>query len=97
MKEIKSKSDIIITNEDINICLGSNELLPCPFCGHKWPMSFGERTPNGKAICWKVQCTRTTGSLVPDCCASVWDTQKDQNQARKNAVAKWNRRPVSKP
>lgn len=89
-----SASDIIITNDDINVCRGSGELLPCPFCGHKWPMSFGEKTANGKAICWKVQCTHSSG-LVPDCCASVWDTQKDQHMARENAVAKWNRRPAN--
>lgn len=84
-------SDIIITQPDVNLCLGSGELLPCPFCGH-WAMSHGEKTKNGKANCWKITCTRLTRSW-PSCTASVWETDPDQDKARAGAVAKWNRRP----
>lgn len=83
---------IILTRADYDLCLGSGELKPCPFCGDRHPMSFGEKTPNGKAVCWKVQCTRMERS-APDCCASVWHTDRDQATARLEAVKKWNRRP----
>ena len=83
--------DLITTKADIDLCLGSGELLPCPFCGH-WAMSAGEKTPNGKAVCWKISCTRSR-RLVPDCCASVWATDVDPAKARRDAVARWNRRP----
>lgn len=83
---------IILTRADYDLCLGSGELKPCPFCGDRHPMSFGEKTPNGKAVCWKVQCTRMVRS-APDCCASVWHTDRDQATARVEAVKKWNRRP----
>lgn len=85
-----SASDMIITDADVNLCLGSGELLPCPFCG-AWAMSAGELTPNGRATCWKVTCTGSKG-LVPDCCASVWATHPDQSTARRVAVERWNRR-----
>ena len=83
--------DIITTKADIDLCLGSGELLPCPFCGH-WAMSAGQKTPNGKAVCWKISCTHTRG-LIPDCCASVWATDADPAKARRDAVERWNRRP----
>lgn len=83
---------IILTKPDLDLCRGSRELLPCPFCGHIYPMSHGERTPNGKAICWKITCTKSEG-LVPVCSASIWFTDRDQDKARAGAVAKWNRRP----
>lgn len=85
-----SASEMIITDADVNLCLGSGELLPCPFCG-AWAMSAGELTPNGRATCWKVSCTGSKG-LVPDCCASVWATHPDQSTARRIAVERWNRR-----
>ena len=84
--------DQITTKADIDLCLGSGELLPCPFCGH-WAMSAGEKKPNGKGVCWKISCTRSR-RLVPDCCASVWATDTDPAKARRDAVARWNRRPV---
>jgi hypothetical protein len=83
--------DLITTKADIDLCLGSGELLPCPFCGH-WAMSAGEKTPNGKAVCWKISCSHSRG-LIPDCCASVWATDADPAKARRDAVARWNRRP----
>ena len=83
--------DLITTKADIDLCLGSGELLPCPFCGH-WAMSAGEKTPNGRAVCWKISCTHTRGA-IPDCCASVWATDADPDKARRDAVARWNRRP----
>ncbi len=86
---------IILGRADLDLCLGSGELLPCPYCGDKHPMSHGEKTPNGKAICWRIQCTRLDRS-VPDCTASVWCTDKDQSAARAGAVARWNRRPTIK-
>lgn len=86
----RSASEMIITDADVNLCLGSGELLPCPFCG-AWAMSAGELTPNGRATCWKVSCTGSKG-LVPDCCASVWATHRDQSTARRTAVERWNRR-----
>lgn len=85
----------ILTDKDYALFMGSGELKPCPFCGHLWPISGGERTPNGRAICWKVQCTHSR-RLVPDCCASVWHTDPDKEKARAGAVAKWNRRPEAK-
>jgi hypothetical protein len=82
--------DFILTQSDINLCLGSTELLPCPFCGGA-AMSHGEPTPNGRAICWRITCTRMKGA-IPVCSASVWGTDPDQDKARATAVAKWNRR-----
>ena len=81
----------ILTESDLAVHLGSGELLPCPFCGFKYPLSGGEKTANGRAFRWQVQCGRI--ETVPTCCASVWDTDTDQATARANAVRKWNRRP----
>jgi len=83
--------DIITTKADIDLCLGSGELLPCPFCGH-WAMSAGEKTKSGRGVLWTISCTHTT-HLMPDCCASVWAVDDDQAKAREKAVARWNRRP----
>lgn len=87
---------MILTQEDINLCLGSGELLPCPFCGDPSPMSSGERTENGKAIRWKIQCTRGAPDCIlwPDCTASVIGVDPDQDKARADAVRRWNRRPT---
>ena len=79
----------IITQADIDQCLGSGELLRCPFCGER-AMSTGRRTENGRAICWKVQCEGR--GIIPDCTASVWATHPNQDIAREKAVARWNRR-----
>jgi hypothetical protein len=83
--------DIILTEPDINLCLGSQELLRCPFCGSD-AMSHGEKTPNGTAICWKITCLSLERG-IPNCTASVWETNRDQAKARAGAVRKWNRRP----
>jgi hypothetical protein len=83
--------DLITTKADIDLCLGSGELLPCPFCGH-WAMSAGEKTKSGRGVLWTISCTNTT-HLFPDCCASVWAVDEDQAKARSKAVARWNRRP----
>jgi len=83
--------DLITTKADIDLCLGSGELLPCPFCGH-WAMSAGEKTKSGRGVLWTISCTHTT-HLYPDCCASVWAVDEDQTKARAKAVARWNRRP----
>lgn len=82
--------DIILTQEDINLCLGSQELKPCPFCGH-YAMSTGEKTANGRAIRWKISCLGSEG-LVPNCMASVTATYPEQDKARRVAVERWNRR-----
>lgn len=81
---------MILTQDDLNLCLGSVELLPCPFCGAK-AMSHGERTENGKAIRWKIQCTGSKG-LWPNCHASVIGVDPDQATARAQAVERWNKR-----
>ena len=86
----RAADEMILTAEDINLCLGSEELLPCPFCGAS-AMSHGERTPNGKAICWRITCTGMR-PLVPDCAASVWGTHPELDKARAMAVRRWNRR-----
>ncbi len=83
----------ILTEADYAIHMGSGELLPCPFCGYRWPLSGGQHTPNGKAVCWTIQCGRIERS-VPDCCASLWATDRDQSKARSDAVRRWNRRPA---
>jgi hypothetical protein len=82
--------ELITTRADIDVCLGSGELLRCPFCGH-WAMSAGEKTKSGKGFLWTISCTHTT-HLYPDCCASVWAVDEDQSKARSKAVARWNRR-----
>jgi hypothetical protein len=84
---------IILTEADYQLCLGSRELLPCPFCGYRYPLSHGESTPNGMATRWTIQCGLLTKS-APGCCASVWNTDRDQAAARAGAVAKWNRQPA---
>jgi len=84
-------NDIILTEDDMNLCLGSNELLRCPFCGSH-AMSHGEKTPNGMATCWKITCLSLDHG-IPNCTASVWETNRDQDKARSGAVRKWNRRP----
>ena len=86
--------DLITTKADIDLCLGSGELLRCPFCGH-WAMSAGEKTKSGRGVLWTISCTHTT-HLMPDCCASVWAVDEDQAKARAKAVARWNRRPNEK-
>ena len=85
-----SAKEIIITQPDVNICLGSGELLNCPFCG-SWAMSHGEKTPDGRATCWKITCTSLEKGC-PNCTASVWETNTDPKKARAGAVSKWNRR-----
>lgn len=84
-----SVSDLIITQADIDLCLGSGELLRCPFCGER-AMSTGRRTDNQRAICWTVRCEGK--GAIPDCTASVWATHPVQDTAREKAVARWNRR-----
>lgn len=93
--ECRSADEMILTQDDINLCLGSGELLPCPFCGHEHPISSGERTENGKAIRWKIQCVRSHSKIIlmPDCFASVIGVDPDQEKARQAAVKRWNRRP----
>jgi len=86
---MRPASEMILTQADINLCLGSQELLPCPFCGSS-PMSSGEVTPNGKAIHWKIQCTGR--DIMPSCGGGVWATDSDQDQARQEAIQRWNRR-----
>jgi len=86
--------ELIITQDDVNLCLGSTELLRCPFCGDR-AMSAGRKTPNGKATCWTIQCLGMDNSL-PNCTASVWATNKDAAVARQQAVERWNRRPEDK-
>lgn len=83
-------ADIILTDADTNLCLGSGELKPCPFCGYH-AMSSGEKTPNGRAIRWSIMCMGSVG-LVPNCMASVTGTDQDQAKARAMAVERWNRR-----
>lgn len=87
---LRSQDDIIMGQEDLNLCLGSQELKPCPFCGHH-AMSSGERTPNGRAIMWSIRCMGSEG-LMPNCMASVTGTHPDQATARKMAVERWNKR-----
>ena len=86
---VGSVSDLIITQADIDLCLGSGELLRCPFCGER-AMSTGRRTENQRAICWTVRCEGK--GAIPDCTASVWATHPVQDAAREKAVARWNRR-----
>lgn len=83
--------DMILTRADYDLFLGSKELLPCPFCGCRYAISSGAKTPNGRAVHWTIRCDNKVG-LFPSCTASVWDTDTDQSVARANAVAKWNRR-----
>lgn len=89
----READEMILTQDDLNHCLGSTELLPCPFCGGQ-AMSHGEPTPNGKATCYRITCM-SMNVLRPDCAAAVWGTHPDQGEARKIAVAKWNRRTNS--
>lgn len=97
--ECRRAEEMILTQADYNLCLGSAELLPCPFCGDKRPMSGGERTQNGKAIRWTIQCTRSHPEtcLAPDCFASVIGVDPDQEKARAAVVKRWNRRPAKNP
>lgn len=81
---------LILTQADYNLCLGSGELRPCPFCGH-FAISSGERTTNGRAIRWTIRCTGSEG-LIPNCFASVLAVDPDQATARRVAVERWNRR-----
>ena len=84
--------ELIIAQADIDVGMGSGELMPCPFCGGK-ATSVGEKTPNGFGVCYKIRCTRTQqSSLWPACTASVWWTDGSQEVARKEAVRLWNRR-----
>ena len=90
---LRSAEKMILTPADLNLCLGSNELKPCPFCGSN-AMSGGERTENGRAIRWKIQCMGHDSKcvLIPNCFASVIGVDPDQETARKVAVERWNRR-----
>lgn len=90
--KLRQPEDMILTQDDLNLCLGSKELLACPFCGSKKIISHGSMTTNGKAVRWEIACIRMEG-LRPVCAASVWGTDPDQATARKIAVEKWNRRP----
>jgi hypothetical protein len=95
MEEVKESLpivDLITTKADIDLCHGSGELLPCPFCGH-WAMSAGEKTKSGRGVLWTISCTHAMHPMYPDCCASVWAVDEDQAKARAEAVARWNRRP----
>lgn len=78
--------DIIVTQSDYALYLGSGELKKCPFCG-AFAMSYGKKTPNGLAVCWTIRCEQGLG-----CGASVWATDPDQAKARQAAVEQWNRR-----
>ncbi len=87
---LRTPDDIILTQEDLNLCLGSGELKPCPFCGDH-AMSSGEVTANKRAIRWVIQCMGSEG-LTPNCFGSVSATYPDQAKARRVAVERWNRR-----
>lgn len=93
--KLRSPADIIVTDDDIALELGSGELKACPFCGCR-PISTGEEITGraGKAVRWKIQCTKTApgSSLIPDCFASVLAVDPDQTKARTTAVERWNRR-----
>lgn len=88
----RQPDDMILTEKDIKLCLGSGELLRCPFCGES-AMSIGENIEGraGKAVRWTIQCTGMKG-LMPSCFASVLAVDPDQETARLTAVSRWNRR-----
>lgn len=74
----------IISDADRAICLGSDELKPCPFCGCNAISAGTKNEQTGNAL-YQVICTAHCGATVHVC-------QKDPEQARREAVAAWNLR-----
>lgn len=91
---LRKSADILITDADRNLALGSGELLPCPFCGTK-AASAGEQLPNGR-FRWRVTCQGPhdpgISTLWNNCAASTWGVGETQDEARSMAVTRWNRR-----
>ena len=84
MKELPT-NNYIITEADRNQCLGSNELLNCPFCGSK-PISCGILNEETGNTVYKVICTGK------DCNANTFCCHKKPEEARKFAIERWNKR-----
>lgn len=77
--------DFVITNEDHNQALGSNELKPCPHCG-RWAFSVGTINKDTGNTVYHVNCTGR------DCMAQSFYCSKDPAEARLKAIERWNRR-----
>jgi len=83
------ESAFVITKQDQEHALGSDELKPCPFCG-KWAFSIGTVNEKTGNTVYHVNCTGR------DCQAQSFYCAKDPAEARVKAIARWNRRHLDK-
>lgn len=86
------KENFVHSNQDLRNAAGDqSELLPCPFCGHEYPISGGRRNETTGNIVYTVQC----GKGVTECSANVFTClggEDTREAARADAVNKWNTR-----
>ena len=83
--------NIIIQEKDfLNAGYVTDELLPCPFCGNKSPISAGNKNEQSGNIVYKVFCTDHfgCGASIHNCFSG--DTPIEE--IRNDIVKKWNRR-----
>lgn len=84
-------NSMILSEKDI-IQAGyiTNELLPCPFCGNKSPITVGNRNQENGNIGYKVICPNHfgCGATMHNCFSG--DTLEEE--CRNDIVKKWNTR-----
>jgi len=85
--------NIIIQKQDfLNAGYITEELLPCPFCGKKNPVSVGHKNEKTGNIGYKVICTDHfgCGATIHNCFSG--DTPIEEIRA--DIVTKWNKRSI---
>ncbi len=88
MKEEKEVLEIL--PEDLTNCgYITEELLPCPFCGHTQPLTYGKRNKDTGNIVYTVSCA----NIINHCTANIFVCiGKDSKDSREEAVRRWNTR-----
>lgn len=79
-------SELVVTPEDLEEA-GSQtgNLAPCPFCGREYPLTFTRHNPDTAIYRTEVHC------IDWRCGGSIGANSRDRAEARRDAIAKWNR------
>lgn len=87
MKKLKltPAKDFVISKADRDICLGSAEVKPCPFCGGE-ALSSGIVNQDSGNYVHHVLCRGCNAHIA--CCMEG----TKQDEARKEAIRRWNHR-----
>ena len=86
MKKLPTTAkDMIVSEEDLNVCFNKSDLKNCPFCNAR-ANSYGKKNKGTLIIGYTVICSNTK------CMASIHYNSLNQQEARNGAVERWNRR-----